>query len=171
MEASESALSNLRGTCFDQSYLHFRFGIFDLQLFETNIFRGIYQSFDGAFNDMKQIDLSAWNVTEAEKMILLLTCGLITEEDIKSTCYIKKLNVFNKLLQSYGKTHFDVFHPELGTWHYICFSENFPDYTDLQIEFLRYLEIMNIQQNPGLYQLPSEVMRLLTSLPVFQNMK
>ena len=133
MKASESVLSTLHGSCFKQSYWYFRFGTFDPQLIKTNIFRGIYQSFDGALSDMKQIDLSASDFTEAEKIILLLTCGLITEEDMKYDYYIKKLDIFNELLQLYGKTHGDVFHPELAQWYFIRFSDNFPNFSDCEM--------------------------------------
>ena len=160
MKARQSVLSTLHDSCFGSSYLFLRFGIFDSQLIETNIFRGIYQSFDGALNDMKNIDLSHWNVNEAEKMILLLTCGVITEEDIESNYYIEKLYDFNKLLQSYDKTHFDVFHPGLWLLYYICFSEDFTNELNRMKNYLLGKLKLRIEEKPDLYQLLSKVVWL-----------
>ena len=203
MRASESVLSTICESCFCGSYLFFKVETFELQMIENNIFCGIYQSFDGAFNCMKQIDLNAWNVTEAEKTILLVTCGIITEEDVDSIYYTKKLNAFNEVLQSYGITHSDVFNEEYTIWYYSIFSEKFPmsleqkvirqlSWKDagcvyqnpLKLSSFSLLEIQNNElqdildlikfcskQRDHQYKLSFDVVWLLASLRVIQNMK
>ena len=173
-------------------------------MIENNIFCGVYQSFDGALNYMKQIDLSTWNVAEAEKIILLLTCGIITEEDVDSAYYTKKLNAFNDLLQSYGITHFDVFNQELRLWYAIIFSEksmglpleqkairkmswkdagsvyqnpyklsNFPILKEENNEMQVLVDSIRVcsKQSASLNELSFEVVWLLASLRVIQNMR
>ena len=152
---------------------------------------------------MKEIDLSSWDVTEAEKIILLVTCGVITGEDVDSTYYTKKLNAFNEVLQSYGITHSDVFNKEYRLWYFIIFFEksimmsseqkalrqlSWKDagcvyQNPLKLSSFSLLEIQNNEMQDILdliticskqtdrYQLPFEVVWLLASLRVIQNMK
>ena len=204
IRASESVLSTICESCFYDYYLFFRVETFESQMIENNIFCGVYQSFDGALNDMKQIDLSTRNVAEAEKIILLITCSIITEEDVESAYYTKKLNAFNEILQSYGITHFDVFDIELRLWYAIIFSEksvglpleqkairqmswkdagcvyqnplklsNFPILQDQNNEMQVLLDSIKVcsKQKSSLNQLSFEVVWLLASLRVIQNMK
>ena len=202
--ASESVLSTICNSCFYDFYSFFRVETFESQMTENNIFCGVYQNFDGALNDMKQIDLSTWNVAEAEKIILLLTCGIITEEDVDSAYYTEKLNAFNDVLQSYGITHFDVFNQELRLWYAIIFSEksmalpleqkairqmtwkdagcvyqnphklsHFPILKDQNNEMQVLVDSIKScsKQYASLYKLSFEVVWLLASLRVIQNMR
>ena len=202
--ASESVLSTICNSCFYDFYSFFRVETFESQMTENNIFCGVYQNFDGALNDMKQIDLSTWNVAEAEKIILLLTCGIITEEDVDSAYYTKKLNAFNDLLQSYGITHFDVFNQELRLWYASIFSEksmglplvqkairkmswkdagsvyqnphklsNFPILKDENNEMQVLVDLIRVRskQSASVNELSFEVVWLLASLRVIQNMR
>ena len=202
--ASESVLSTICNSCFYDFYSFFRVETFESQMTENNIFCGVYQNFDGALNDMKQIDLSTWNVAEAEKIILLLTCGIITEEDVDSAYYTKKPNAFNDLLQSYGITHFDVFNQELRLWYASIFSEksmglplvqkairkmswkdagsvyqnphklsNFPILKDENNEMQVLVDLIRVRskQSASVNELSFEVVWLLASLGVIQNMR
>lgn len=201
MRVSELVLSTLNNSLFGESYLFFRFEISDLHLIENDIFRGIYKSFQSPFNNMSHIDFSTWDVAEAEKIIPLLTCGIITDEDTEPVIYTKKLNAFNELLQSYGITHSEVFHTKLSLWYSSFFAEKYVPLL-LEEKAIRQLSCKDpgcIYQNPqnlsnfsilkdqnnsmkilmnsikmcssSKDQLSFEVVWLLASLKVIQNMK
>ena len=109
ISANESVLENLYKSCFYDHYLYYKFKTLKPNLIASNIFCGIYHSFCSVFDQMRNIDLTAFKAIDAEKIILLLSCDIITEEDFGSTNYVKKLNVFNEMVDSYSISHIKIF--------------------------------------------------------------
>ena len=138
ISANESVLENLYKSCFQDHYLYYKFKILEPRLMANNIFCGIYHSFYSAFDQMRHINLTVFKAIDAEKIILLLSCDIITEEDFESTNYLKKLNAFNEMVDSYSISHIKIFrggqcnspYPKFKFEFDICtyYFELFPDF-------------------------------------------
>ena len=72
------------------------------KVFENRIFRGLCSSIVGIIESMDLLDLTVFSNKDQGKIFVLLLFSVIKKEEIASNNYLKKLNGFNKMLDSYG---------------------------------------------------------------------
>ena len=72
------------------------------KVFDNRIFRGLCNSMTDIMESMDLLDLTVFNGKDQGKIFVLLLFSVIKKEEIISKNYLKKLNAFNKMLDSYG---------------------------------------------------------------------
>ena len=72
------------------------------KVLESSTFRGLCNTINDIIESMDQIDLTLFSDKDQGKIFVLLLFSVIKKEKVMSKNYLKKLNAFNKMLDSYG---------------------------------------------------------------------
>ena len=72
------------------------------KVLDNSTFRGLCNTINDIIESMDQIDLTLFSDKDQGKIFVLLLFSVIKKEKVMSKNYLKKLNAFNKMLDSYG---------------------------------------------------------------------